>query len=287
MRTPEKLTIGMAVYEDYDGLYFTLQALRYYHQDADPQRIEYLIIDNCPGGAHSECTKNLVEKHVWNGRYINTDKIKGTAVRDLLFEEANTELVMCMDSHVLVEPGGIRALLNFYDNNPDSDDLIQGPLVYDNIYNMSTHMEPEWLNGLYGNWACDERGADKFGEPFDIPAQGLGLFSCRKRAWPGFNRRFSGFGGEEFYIHEKFRQQGKRTLCLPALRWVHRFERPNGTKYRLVWEDRVRNYLIGRKELGLPIQDVLDYFETVLGKEKVDGVLKAVEHEDSMLTSKE
>ena len=45
-------------------------------------------------------------------------------------------------------------------------------------------------------------------------------------AWPGFPAAFRGFGGEEAYIHEKFRRAGGRRLCLPWLRWMHRFGRP-------------------------------------------------------------
>lgn len=281
MRSPEKLTIGMAVYEDFDGVYFTLQALRYYHQDVDPRRVEYVVIDNCPGGKHAEYIKKFVQEYVWNGRYIPTEQIKGTAVRDLLFKEANTELVMCMDSHVLVEPGAISALLKYYEKNPESLDLIQGPLVYDDIYNMSTHFDPKWQSGMFGVWGSDPRAQDKNGEPFDIPAQGLGLFTCRKEAWLGFNNRFSGFGGEEYYIHEKFRQAGRRALCLPSLRWIHRFSRPNGTQYRNVWEDRIRNYIIGWKEIGRPIDDIIEHFSGIIGKDKVEAVVKAVEAEES------
>lgn len=274
-----RLTIGMAVYEDFDGVYFTLQALRYYHQDVDPSRIEYIVIDNCPNGTHAPHIKNFVEQYVKNGRYIPNDDVKGTAVRDFIFDEARTELVLCLDSHVLVEPGAIRALLQYYEDHPDSDDLIQGPLVLDDIYNMYTHFDPRWQGGMFGVWAADPRANNKNGEAFDIPAQGLGLFSCRKSAWLGFNRKFSGFGGEEFYIHEKFRQAGRRALCLPALRWIHRFVRPTGTPYRNVWEDRIRNYIIGWKEIGRPIDDIVEHFSDIIGKDKVLAVVAAVDKE--------
>jgi hypothetical protein len=70
--------------------------------------------------------------------------------------------------------------------------------------------------------------------------QGLGVFSCRKAAWLGFNPAFRGFGGEEGYIHEKFRQAGARTLCLPFLRWGHRFGRPAGVPYPVLLNDKVK-----------------------------------------------
>jgi hypothetical protein len=68
----------------------------------------------------------------------------------------------------------------------------------------------------------------------------MGVFSCRKGAWPGFNPMFRGFGGEEGYIHEKFRQAGGRCLCLPWLRWTHRFGRPAGIGYSLTVGEKLR-----------------------------------------------
>lgn len=118
---------------------------------------------------------------------------------------------------------------------------------------------------MYGYWGTDERGKDPDAQPFDIPMQGLGLFSCRRAAWPGFNSRFRGFGGEEGYIHEKFRQNGGRTLCLPFLRWMHRFGRPMGVPYPNRWEDRVRNYMIGFRELGLQTAELEQHFQELLG----------------------
>ena len=58
------------------------------------------------------------------------------------------------------------------------------------------------------HWGDDPRGADPTAPGFDIPMHGLGLFACRRAAWPGFHPKFRGFGGEEGYIHEKFRQCG-------------------------------------------------------------------------------
>ena len=64
MRFPEKLTIGMAVYEDYDGVFFTTQALRYYHQDVNRERIKFLVVDNSPESIHSPHIKEFVEDTV-------------------------------------------------------------------------------------------------------------------------------------------------------------------------------------------------------------------------------
>jgi len=120
---------------------------------------------------------------------------------------------------------------------------------------------------MYGTWDVNPAGADPDQPPFEIPMQGLGLFACRREAWPGFNPAFRGFGGEEGYIHEKFRRRGGRALCLPFLRWMHRFNRPLGTPYANQWEDRVRNYLIGFRELGWDTAPVVDHFKTFLGEQ--------------------
>ena len=81
-------------------------------------------------------------------------------------------------------------------------------------------------------------------EPFEIPMQGLGLFFVRKAAWLKFNKHARGFGGEEGYIHEKYRKNGHKTLCLPFLKWLHRFGRPDGVKYPLTLNNKLRNYIL-------------------------------------------
>ena len=43
------LTIGMATYDDYDGVYFTVQALRLYHREV-ARDVAILVLDNNPGG---------------------------------------------------------------------------------------------------------------------------------------------------------------------------------------------------------------------------------------------
>jgi hypothetical protein len=121
---------------------------------------------------------------------------------------------------------------------------------------------------MWGTWQTDERGLDKNNDPFEIPSQGLGLFSCRKDSWLGFNKEFRGFGGEEGYIHEKYKKNGRKTLCLPFLRWLHRFNRPNGVTYPNNFQERFRNYLIGFHELNLPTKELKEHFKDVLSEDK-------------------
>jgi len=184
-----------------------------------------------------------------------------------------------VDCHVFVVPGALKLLLDYLDVHRDTRDLLQGPLLYDDLTTVSTHFRPEWRSGMYGVWEKSAAGVDIDAAPFDIPMQGLGLFACRRAAWPGFNPEFRGFGGEEGYIHEKFRRAGGRTLCLPFLRWMHRFARPLGTPYLNRWEDRLRNYLIAFRELGLDTAPVTEHFKAHLGESAAEAMLERVEKE--------
>jgi hypothetical protein len=262
-REPRKLTIGMATYDDYDGVYFSLQAIRLYHPEILDQA-NFLVVDNHPDGPCAESLKTL-EGSTPHYRYVPFNSHSGTAVRDFIFAEADGQFVLCMDCHVFIVPGALKRLMDYFAAHPETRDLLQGPLVFDDLAAIATHFHPAWRSGMYGYWETDERGRDPDAPPFDIPMQGLGVFSCRRAAWPGFNPRFRGFGGEEGYIHEKFRRNGGRTLCLPFLRWMHRFSRPMGVPYTNRWEDRMRNYMIGLRELGLPTLGLEQHFQELLG----------------------
>jgi len=273
----KKLTIGMATYDDWDGVYFSVMAIRLFHPEIT-DRTEIVVIDNHPGSKVSGPLADLAN-WVKNYRYIPAPRPGGTASRDLVFRYSNAEYVLCMDSHIFFAPGSLAALLDYLEANPGTRNLLQGPMLYDDLANISTHWEPKWNDGMFGTWATDPRGVEPSALPFEIPLQGLGMFACRLDAWPGFNPRFRGFGGEEGYIHEKFRQAGAMTLCLPFLRWVHRFSRPNGVPYGLRRRDRIRNYLLGFEELGHDPAPGIRHFEELDGVEPTRGIVYAIQQE--------
>lgn len=103
-------------------------------------------------------------------------------------------------------------------------------------------------------------GFNDFEAPIEIFSQGLGLFFTRKNSWLKFNEHCNGFGGEECYIHEKYRQNGRKCYLLPFLRWLHRFGRPDGVPYTLTLENKVRNYILEFLELGLDLSPVKKHF---------------------------
>jgi hypothetical protein len=276
-RPARKLTIGMATYDDYDGVYFSVQALRLYHPEILDD-VNFVVVDNHPDGPCAAPLKQL-DSLIPNYRYVPFASRSGTAVRDVVFDEADSEFVLCMDCHILVVSSAIKRLLGYFEANPATQDLLQGPLLYDDTKKTGSHFHPAWRAGMYGYWESDPRADDPDGAPFEITMHGLGLFACRRAAWPGFNPQFRGFGGEEGYIHEKFRQAGGRTLCLPFLRWIHRFNRPLGPPYRNTWTDRMRNYLIGFREVGWPTDPIVEHFRELLGREEADRIFESIEAE--------
>ena len=256
------LTIGMPTYKDFDGVYFTIQALKMYH---NVENVEILVVDTDED--KSEHMVNLCNNT--KTKYFHKPKAANTPSegKNGVFEHATGEYVLCIDCHVLLENGVIEKLKNYLIEHKPEKDLLQGPLVYDDLENISTHFKPEWRGHMYGTWDTDPKVFEN--KPFDIPMQGMGLFCMKKSNWVGFNNNFYGFGGEEGYIQEKVRQKGGKTLCLPFLRWVHRFGRPNGVPYKLSIIDRIVNYLIGWDELNLDTSGILDHFKNQVTPEEL------------------
>jgi hypothetical protein len=106
----------MATYDDYDGVYFTVQAIRLYHAEVADQ-IEFLVVDNHPSGPCAADLKAL-EKSAPNYRYIPFDRLQGTAVRDVVFREASADYVLCVDCHVMFVPGALAKLLEYFATLP-------------------------------------------------------------------------------------------------------------------------------------------------------------------------
>lgn len=259
-------SVGMATYDDFDGVWFSVMSLLAHHAE---HVAEVLVIDNNPGGKVGQSLRQFIQNGSSKVRYIPYTEATGTAQpRNEVFRQATQENVVCIDSHVMLLPGALAALQPYM----QSGDLLQGPLVMDNLVGLATHFQDVWNAEMWGVWGDDER-ADH-ADAFEIPAQGLGMFACRKDAWLGFNPAFRGFGGEEFYIHEKYRKAGRKALCVSGARWVHRFGRPAGVPYPLDRYNKVRNYCIGLQELGIDLERCRVHFAKVLKPGEWDAAVR-------------
>tara|TARA_Y100000034_G_C6853377_1_gene387434 strand:- start:610 stop:1278 length:669 start_codon:yes stop_codon:yes gene_type:complete len=202
-----------------------------------------------------------------------------------------------MDSHVLLDVGGLQAFMDWYEATTSvRDDLFTGPMVYPNLETYSTHMTDTWGAGMWGQWASSPAGKLKrhtirngdtvsvgvdCGPPFEINAMGLGLFAARKDSWLGFNPKFKDFGGEEFYIHTKYRQHGRKCWSIPQLRWMHRFNQT--VAYPASIESRLHNYVIGLTELGLPLEPAINHFTGFMEEIVVERIIQeALDRDDKL-----
>ena len=250
----------MATFDDFEGVYFTIQALRLQTM-AFADLLEIIVIDNNADSPEGQATQEFCNKA--GVRYVIENEIRSTAIRNRVFDEAQTEFALCIDPHVLFEPRTIERLLGEVDNLKDSPDLFHGPLLYDYLAptgKVISHMRPEWRDNMFGTWAHDEKAKDPDADAFEIPMAGMGMFAASTKHFKRFHSLFKGFGGEEGYIHEKTRKAGGKIWCLPWLRWVHRFQRPRAIPYPLKIEERISNYFVGFKDAGLPVDDIIEHF---------------------------
>lgn len=251
-----KLTIGMASYNNFEQVWFTLQALRMYQDLTD---VEIIVIDNYGDDVLRDFIHDWMTNGIMPVRYTRWTDVQGPAnAKNRIFEEANSEWVLAIDSHVMLAAGVVLLLKNWIEINQNCCNLLHGPLLYDDLTTMADAMNDEWRGGMWGTWRNVKVNPDA--APYNIPMHGMGLFACRRDAWLGFNLGFKGFGGEEGYIHIKFRQAGREVILLPFLQWCHYFQTRKGVvtaPYAPLLADKIHNYRLGFKELGLN-SDILD-----------------------------
>lgn len=258
------LTIGMATYDDFEGVFYTVQALRMYQ---DLEDCEIIVVDNNPKSADGEATKAFIEQRCEDiATYVPFTEKKGSCPpRGHLFDISDGEYTLCLDSHVFLEAGAIANLKEYLRANHPVDDLLHGPLAHNNLRSIqATHMVPQWRSEMFGTWGVDREGLDT-GRPFEIPQHGLGLFCARTSSWLKFHPQLRGFSGGEGYIHEKYRQNGRKVLCLPNVVWMHKFARPRGVPHGPILDDKIRNHLHGWSELGMSLQPIWEHFVLGIG----------------------
>lgn len=270
-----KFSLVMPTCNDFHGVAFTLKAAQMYHGDFID---DYVVVDNCEHGSkHSPHVRTFTQS--MGGRYFNLVSCKGTAcAKNEAIKQAKNDWVICLDSHVLLyDLSKLYQYVNGMDPFVDDDGfnvisdatkckaderkktLIHGPIMQDTGDVMATHFDAKWRGEMYGIWAFDEEKY-KAGQPFEIPGMGMGMFAVNKNFWPGFHKDFMGFGGEEMYIHEKYRQLGGKVICIPQFKWWHRFARPDGQGYHHTIDEKCYNYVVGWNDLGLPLGPIHDTF---------------------------
>jgi hypothetical protein len=264
------LTVGFPTRND-PSAWWTLNVFRSRNANWLNVDHEFLIVDNSPAGSPFA---DELQKHVRNshrGKNIRIIRETGPAssclYKDRLFREAAGEIVLCMDSHVMLDDGAVLAILDYFYEHPESRDLITGVLVNadGSVKSTNQHLFASeryhiagnarirhgiiCRGGQLGTWVADPRGTDPQAEPFEIQMNGSWLLAMRKEAWPGFHPSMFGFGGNEPFLYESVRKNGGKVLCHPAVRGLHNFSEAHGRGYTTRAVDKIRNYLVAAKTL--------------------------------------
>lgn len=246
------LSLCVTTYNDAEGCWQTLQSIRL---QAEPFRdqIQIVVLDNSPADSpHRAPIAGLVQKLPqeqpdWQHRYLPAPELQGTSqTRHACIAAAEGEWFLHLDSHVLLHPLALHSLFAWIAAHPQSTSLVQGPLLYDDAdpRNMVDHFSDVWGCGMRGRWARSPQLVSPYAPPFEIGAQGLGLFAMRKAVWPGLLTEGNSFGGEEWHLHERLRLRGQTTLCLPGLLWLHRFFKTANGNYPHSREGQFRQTLL-------------------------------------------
>lgn len=165
------LTIGMAHYQDFSGLWATIQSLRLNNLGLMPQ-VQFVVVNNSPEDKETgRAIRNLLvntrePQHTWEPVYAELTGIKGTsASRNAIFEHAAGKYVVVMDCHLELAPQSLQRLMDYYSANPETSDLLSGPLINDTLKSFSTHFRDHWDDGMWGQWSqawqcqCGQHGS--------------------------------------------------------------------------------------------------------------------------------
>lgn len=260
------LTIGIPYFDDWARCHMAIQALR---ANNDLTDCELLLVDNNPDSDQGKLMAGWFPQF---GRYVPyKDRIGTAPAKNAVFTNATGRFVLCIDSHVILPTypeNALARLIAWLRERPNCDDLLSGPILWDDLHTGATEFWPVWRGEMWGIWAGDPRQDPPEVRP--VWGSGMGVFCARRESWLGFHPEFYGFGGEEGYLAEKYRHAGRQFLHLPFLDWWHSFNRgpipipfPNDDYHKC------RNYVIGFQELGLDLAPVREHFidEPVAGDE--------------------
>src|SRR5215218_5296266 len=103
--SPPALTIGMATFDDFDGVYFAVTSLLIHHAEA-MRDCNLVVVDNNPESKQGKHVKEWVTTLGPRAEYHAFTDAKGTAqARNEVFRRARGPAVLCIDCHVLLAPG--------------------------------------------------------------------------------------------------------------------------------------------------------------------------------------
>lgn len=245
----KRLTVGFATRQDSCRARWVVQTLREMHGSelaAAGIAWEIVIVDNggddelAPDGqSHTAHLRSVANSNPDLVRLISFAGQQGTfPPKSAIFDHAAGDIVVVIDSHVLIRAGGLKRLVDWFTARPDNLDIVHGPILSDGGTLLYTHQERDYRDNMLAQWdnydqptpICTVAKPDcVFGErEVEIPQAGAWLFACRRDAWPceQLPKGLRGFGGDE-NIDRLFQSLGRKAWCLEWLAGWHDFYKLN------------------------------------------------------------
>jgi len=216
----KKLTIGMASVDDAMRVRWVVRSLLMFHAEVMADT-EIIIVDN---GSDAEQRKHLDHISGQNPGVVRVVECtqRGTfPPKAAVFDHAAGEIVIVIDSHVLIEPGALFRLIQWFADNLDFDGLATAKLLSDGGEVMATGMKPTWGNA-FGQWSIEPNPSNLAAIPVEMC--GAWFFACRRSAWPSgkIPQGLRGYGGDE-WIGRLFKSLGREVVCLRDVSGWHDF----------------------------------------------------------------
>ena len=152
------ICVGMSTYDDFDGVWFTIQSICVHHPEVR-RDLSFVVIDNHPEGRAAKPLKAL-EGWIANYRYVPFSGYRGTAVR-IWCSTKLTPRSSAASTHTCCF--SLARWLRFKHGSPivpPAATSCRDRSCRDDLRNGATHMEPTWRDGMYGIWGMNSRLAD-------------------------------------------------------------------------------------------------------------------------------
>jgi len=150
-----RITIGLATFNDWEGVWATVQSV-FLHNDWDsPNDVEVIIVDTSPPGSeHRRLVQGLSAQHGGRVKYLSLEGVVGTTLpRDTIFQHASAPTVVVMDCHVMCPPNTLKRAMEWFEANPDTPHLYHGPMFYDSLTNYAVQVSDQFRGHMWGTWA--------------------------------------------------------------------------------------------------------------------------------------
>jgi glycosyltransferase involved in cell wall biosynthesis len=228
-------------------LWFTLHAIRM-EMERDPvEPYEIIVVDNLS----TDSTRQFLEDGAiapWVRR-VETDRSGPGPVRNAGAEEAEGDILLFLDAHVLPSPGLFKRVSSTMRQEIwETVGSLHFPLGWNGFAPgaFSTHYELTLERNFWGN-----NSAGSFQTLTEIAAHTHACLAVRKDRFfevCGYHPAQTNYGGEECYLDLKFAMFGFRNYCDPRAYCLHCSQR----KMNYVWssQDLARNNFISAYALG-------------------------------------